>query len=572
MSSLCINFRCLEKNPDDVDHCQRCGTSLLVRDRYRAIRSLRPLTQSYLSQIFEVEDQSTRTRKVLRVLNSNEPEVVEPLMVMTLALHRVHSLGAVPGIPRLEPDGFFPWRVLPDMPESHCLVMEKIEGENLDQWLLRQGRISQSRAIAWLIQLVELVGRFHQLGFLHRDIKPDNLIVQPGGRLALVDFDTVCRLDPQYLARLGGVGVGLISKADALTPGTPGYSSPEQSDGKAVPASDFFSIGRTFCHLLTGKHPIDLPRNPQAGMLIWRKEASQVDPLLLNFIDQLMAPNPVERPCQPDKIVQYLSQLPQRLKRRAILRSKPFRVAAALIGGMILAGTVRGAAAIAANHFLVEGNRLQATEDWKGAKAQYEWALWFEQQNPDIYSSLGMSCLQMKDEPCAIRYFQKAIAVDASHAPAHYNLANVYEQEGKYRLAEEHYRVVASSRMPLRSDAINNLARLQILQGQFQVAAKLLQQEMKATKDSQTLGAIYKNLGWISLEQGAFQRSLDWLQQASDKDPERTDTYCLMAQAKEKLHQDASADWTTCLMLPSPVGQPEVQQWKAHVLQRVQIR
>ena len=58
--------------------------------------------------------------------------------------------------------------------------------------------------------------------------------------------------------------------------GTPGYAAPEQIKGAALPQSDFYGLGRTLIHLLTGKHPQELPKNTETGEISWREEASQV--------------------------------------------------------------------------------------------------------------------------------------------------------------------------------------------------------------------------------------------------------------------------------------------------------
>jgi WD40 repeat protein len=105
-----------------------------------------------------------------------------------------------------------------------------------------------------------------------------------------------------YFAKVGqGQNVtGIVS---------PGYTPPEQTNGKAVPQSDFFALGRTFVYLLTGKPPTAFPENPRTGRLMWRKGAPQVSDAVANVIDYLMAPFPGNRPQSPQMVLQCLEEI-----------------------------------------------------------------------------------------------------------------------------------------------------------------------------------------------------------------------------------------------------------------------
>jgi WD40 repeat protein len=87
-----------------------------------------------------------------------------------------------------------------------------------------------------------------------------------------------------------------------------GYAPPEQENGFPVPQSDFFGLGRTFVELLTGKHPLDF-YDPHTDKLLWRKAAPQISPQLADFIDNLMARLPGQRPQSTEVILQRLAEL-----------------------------------------------------------------------------------------------------------------------------------------------------------------------------------------------------------------------------------------------------------------------
>ena len=83
---------------------------------------------------------------------------------------------------------------------------------------------------------------------------------KPNGQLVLIDFGTAREVSATYFAKVGqGQNVtGIVS---------PGYTPPEQTNGKAVPQSDFFALGRTFVYLLTGKAADCVSREPAHGQI-----------------------------------------------------------------------------------------------------------------------------------------------------------------------------------------------------------------------------------------------------------------------------------------------------------------
>ena len=155
--------------------------------------------------------------------------------------------------------------------------MQKFEGQNLHAWIQSHGRISQTLALQWLQQLTEILDIVHRAGFFHRDIKPSNIIVQPNGQLALIDFGGVREVTDTYLAKISGNGgkiTGGGSQHEITAICTPSYSPLEQINGRAVPQSDFYALGRTFVYCLTGIQVINLTTDEKTGRLIWRDEST----------------------------------------------------------------------------------------------------------------------------------------------------------------------------------------------------------------------------------------------------------------------------------------------------------
>ncbi|MGL5078510.1 MAG: protein kinase domain-containing protein, partial [Waterburya sp.] len=170
-----------------------------------------------------------------------------------------------------------------------CLVMEKVEGENLKQWLKTHGKLTETLAIDWLKQLMSILTQIHQQHILHRDIKPSNIMIRPDGKLILIDFGTARKLTKTYVEKLEDSDITRIY--------SPGYTAPEQLQGQAVYRSDLFALGRTFLHLMTGIYPDDLPKTPNK-QLIWHEQAPQISSKLKELIDRLIDSSSSERPSE----------------------------------------------------------------------------------------------------------------------------------------------------------------------------------------------------------------------------------------------------------------------------------
>jgi serine/threonine protein kinase len=297
--SLCINPVCSQPNHPDNDEnrfCQSCGSQLELIGRYRVLRLLSDKTG--FGKIYEAYQQDTP--KILKVLKE---ELTNDSKALTLFQQEAKVLQQLnhPGIPQTE--GYFPYQTRNNL-ILHCLVMEKIAGPNLEQWLKQQQNrpISEAQAIVWLKQLLEILDLVHNQQYLHRDIKPSNIMIRPDGQLVLIDFGTAREITRTYLANSGGMTA--ISSS--------GYSPPEQMRGQAIPSSDFFALGRTFVFLLTGFPPEQL-YDPHLDILQWRHHANHVSPLLLDFIDWLISTEVTKRPSNAEDISRRLAVIEHQL-------------------------------------------------------------------------------------------------------------------------------------------------------------------------------------------------------------------------------------------------------------------
>ncbi|MGK7888832.1 MAG: CHASE2 domain-containing protein [Leptolyngbyaceae cyanobacterium] len=276
----------------------------LHHDRYTI---LKPLGQGGFSQTFEVDDGGTV--KVLKVLLEDYPLAVKLFQREFKVLSQMDH----PGIPQVEDDGYFMLAASDPTQATHCLVMERIPGLDLRQWLYKRHNepLEEETALDWLAQLAEILTQLHQQQCFHRDIKPSNIMLRPNGQLALIDFGAVREITETYLEK----------QADDITRTnlySRGYTPMEQIQGRAVPESDFFALGRTFVHLLTGSNPSTFLA--ERGVLLWQSCAPHISVALAHLIDQLMAPFPDDRPQSPEAIATLIaavrSQIAQGLTQR----------------------------------------------------------------------------------------------------------------------------------------------------------------------------------------------------------------------------------------------------------------
>lgn len=122
------------------------------------------------------------------------------------------------------------------------LVLERIKGMNLKQFVESRGPLNEDHVIQLAIQMCDILTYLHNQNppIAHRDFTPDNLMLTDGGLLKLIDFS---------------VAQASVSNLTGSVVGKPEYIAPEQFRGKPTPLSDLYSLGGTMYFLLTGKNP-----------------------------------------------------------------------------------------------------------------------------------------------------------------------------------------------------------------------------------------------------------------------------------------------------------------------------
>jgi len=125
------------------------------------------------------------------------------------------------------------------------IVMEYVPGETLETTIMERGPMELMRALDYTAQICNAVEHAHRHNVLHRDLRPANIFVTDKGQLKVGDFGTA------RVIEIAAHGTTVI--------GSPPYMAPEQFEGRAVFASDLYSVGVTAYQMLTGTLPYDTP-------------------------------------------------------------------------------------------------------------------------------------------------------------------------------------------------------------------------------------------------------------------------------------------------------------------------
>ncbi len=293
--SYCINPRCIDRqNPDKALRCQACNTQLLLyKRRFQIFEKISKPNHNPEWEVFRVTDNRGDCQpKVLKTLTSNESEFTARFKREIDILKNSKNSG----IPAYIIDFHIPSEG--NRPELYCLVMESIDGEDLEEWLQINGKLSDEQtALIWLNKITIILAYIHSKKHFHRDIKPSNIMLKNSGELALIDFGIVRQI------------TSTVDQYGASTQAyTPIYAAPEQVVGKAVPQSDFYSLGKTFVHLLTGQRPVQ----SELDLHKWEYETDFPTSGIIPLINWLLEDDLQQRPQTPEKILEAINYISTR--------------------------------------------------------------------------------------------------------------------------------------------------------------------------------------------------------------------------------------------------------------------
>jgi len=199
------------------------------------------------------------------------------------------------------------------------IVMQYLEGESLAEKMVRKP-LELSAALALAEQAAEGLAEAHAHGVVHRDIKPQNLMITPRGQLKILDFGLAKQTRSSDSVDFEAPTDTLLSTPGRVV-GTMPYMSPEQVQGESLePCSDIFSLGVTFYEVLAGKHPfkdksaaITMSRIMLSDPIPTERFRAQVSPELQAVLSKMLSKDKAARYQSAEDLLTDLRQLPAKL-------------------------------------------------------------------------------------------------------------------------------------------------------------------------------------------------------------------------------------------------------------------
>jgi len=274
--------KCHTDNPDASRFCSNCAASLtragepgvsmtrtietgadepgrgtLFAGRYEVIEEL---GKGGMGRVFRVYDTKIKEEVALKLLRpeiSSDARTIERFSnEIRLARKIVHK-----NVCRMHD--------LHEEKGAHFITMEYVAGEDLKSFIRRAAPLNSGKAVLIARQVAEGLAEAHKLGVIHRDLKPQNIMIDKDGNARIMDFG---------IARL--VGAKGITGGNVMI-GTPGYMSPEQVEGQeADPGSDLYSLGIVLFEMLTGRLPFE--GETPLSIAVKQKSEAPPDPRTLN--------------------------------------------------------------------------------------------------------------------------------------------------------------------------------------------------------------------------------------------------------------------------------------------------
>jgi serine/threonine protein kinase len=291
-----------DSDPSDASDVRLVPADLVpadmaAEDQVAGYRLLRRLGRGAMAEVYLAEQCSLRRHVALKILHANL--AVEQSYVTRFRQEAQAAASLVhPNIVQIYEVGCDGG--------SHFIAQEYVPGLNLREWLTRHGTPPLPLALGIMRQVAAALAKASEHGIVHRDIKPDNIMVSSSGEVKVADFG---------LARLSTNDVRLTQ--EGFTLGTPLYMSPEQVEGRTLDArSDIYSYGVTFYQMLSGQPPFAGETALQVAVQHLRSEPpplarlrSDLPPALCAMIHKTLAKQPEQRFATAHEMVRLLRSI-----------------------------------------------------------------------------------------------------------------------------------------------------------------------------------------------------------------------------------------------------------------------
>jgi len=559
--------KCNFRNSPDTRFCGQCGTEFnpseaptetirtSVRDiqrgsflfgRYEVVEEIGSGGMGKVYRVFDRKIREMVALKIIRPEIGTDKEIVErfnqELKTARMIAHRnvcrMFDIGEEAG--------------------THYITMEYVTGEDMRNLIKRIGQLTIGKTIDIAKQICEGLAEAHAAGVVHRDLKPQNIMIDREGKAKIMDFG---------IARLfKSAGAGVTAPGTII--GTPEYMSPEQAEGReADHRSDLYSLGIILFEALTGKvpfegetplsialkHKTEAPPNP-------RKLNSQIPEDLNNLVLKCLEKDKAKRYQTAAEIISELDKIGKGIpttqkvvpeKKQGTAREitikfnmKKLRVP----GGVILV-----LAALAVGIWLLKpkpipppdilwnnGKKYWKEKKYSEALDQFKKILDIDPSHFEAQLGIAQILKEEGEADEAVAEYEKAMALKKEDPRAYKDLAEIYWSEGKkYRVEKKYPEALDQFKKLLDIDPGHFEAQLSIAQilreqgktdeavREYEKAIKLKKDDPRASKD---LAGIYWNEGKKFWTEKKYSEALDQFKKLLDIDPGHFEAQLRMAQ------------------------------------------
>ena len=442
-----------------------------------------------------------------------------------------------------------------EIDDALYIVMEYVPGETLGE-RLDDGPIEMTTALDITIKAAQGIAEAHRQKIIHRDIKPDNILLSSKGKVKVMDFGLAKRWDKSSVTPEG------------FSMGTVDYMSPEQAQSaKTDVRSDIFSFGILLYELFTGELPFkgdhDLAvlyaivnSNPIPPKKINPKIPNRLEKTILRALEK----KPEDRYQSITEIIRELKEIkkackhelkPTLRKRRALaiaLMGVCFAMCAILYWYLSLDS--------AKEHIDLAVSYIQQKR-WGAAEAELHAALKIDSSSSKAWYYLANISYAQRDLKSAIERIEKAIDLDEKYKDAYYTLGYMLTDSNMIEQAKlaYHKAIEYDSSFVI---AYSSLSDLYFRIGQPDSAIQLLNISLRITPDSQDNVHIYRNLGKVYDFKGQYQLAVENFEKALNIRPKDTELRRLFNSVinKSRLNQNFTESLDTLKTTPDNISSP----------------
>lgn len=274
------------------------GAAFLSRDRYTpgmrqcVVKQFLPAVDLSPTQLQLAQDLFEREAVVLEDIGSQHGQIPDLFAFFPVI---------VPSLQPNQPHQFF------------YLVQEYIDGENLEEELVRRGEFSEAEILFLLRSMLPVLQFVHDKNIIHRDIKPSNIMRHRNGKLFLLDFGAVKQVTNSP-SGTGNSSTGIYSL---------GFAPPEQmSGGQVFPSTDLYALAVTIILLLTGQKDVSKLFDVYSNQLQWRDKVS-VSSEVAEILDKMLRSAPLHRFQSAEEVLIALDESAQAIPDTSLSNHQP---------------------------------------------------------------------------------------------------------------------------------------------------------------------------------------------------------------------------------------------------------